>query len=126
MHVLQMNPVEKVRVDAAQLEALYAQLGPAEAEDVLCRALEDVALRLGHCVSLFEQGSLADLRKNARTLIAVGDQIGMLALNRVATDVVGCIDRRDDVALAATLSRLLRVGERSLCAVWNTGDNAIR
>ncbi|QFT58469.1 hypothetical protein FIU94_06475 [Sulfitobacter sp. THAF37] len=125
MLVFQIKPMEQVCIDPTRLEALYAQLDSANAEDILCRALEDVALRLRHCATLFEQGNLEDLRKNTRTLIAVGDQIGMSAMNRVATDVVICIDSRDDVALAATLSRLLRVGERSLCAVWNAGDNSL-
>lgn len=125
MLVLKMKPMENVCVDQTRLEALFSQLGMADAEDILCRALEDIALRLSHCSALYHDQNLPELRKNSRTLIAVGDQIGMVAMTRVATDVVTCIDRADDVALAATLSRLLRVGERSLCAVWNTHDDAI-
>ncbi|MFC6761221.1 hypothetical protein ACFQFQ_19945 [Sulfitobacter porphyrae] len=93
MLVLQMKPMENVCVDQTRLDALYRQLGEADAEDILCRALEDIALRLSHCSDLYHDKKLVELRKNTRTLIAVGDQIGMLAMTRVATDVVTCIDR---------------------------------
>lgn len=119
MQVLQIRPVESVRVDQDRLGALYSQLGEAGAEDVVCRALEELALRLSHCETLFHQQSWPELRKNTRSLIAIADQIGMTALAHVAGDVTRCIDRLDIVAVSATLSRLLRVGERSLTAVWD-------
>ena len=119
MQVLQIRPVEQVRVDQDRLGALYSQLGEAGAEDVVCRALEELSLRLSHCEALYRAGSWVQLRKNVRSLIAIGDQVGMSALSRVAGDVTCCIDRSDATALAATLSRLLRIGERSLTAVWD-------
>ena len=119
MQVLQIRPMEVVRVDQDRLGALYRQLGEAGAEDVVCRALEELALRLSHCETLYRANRAAELRKNARSLIAIADQVGMSALSQVARDVTCCIDRADATALAATLSRLLRVGERSLTAVWD-------
>ena len=94
----------------------------AGAEDVVCRALEELALRLSHCEGLFRAGQWPELRKNVRSLIAIGEQVGMTALAQVAGDVTICIDRPDPTALAATLSRLLRIGERSLTAVWDIED----
>ncbi|MEM6938928.1 MAG: hypothetical protein AAF943_00620 [Pseudomonadota bacterium] len=114
--------MEKVRVDHDRLGALYAQLGASGAEDIVCRALEELALRLSHCEVLYRESALTDLRKNARSLIAISDQIGMPALSTAARSVTDCIDRNDPVALAATLSRLIRIGERSLIAVWDMQD----
>lgn len=122
MQVLQIKPTEIVQVDQDRLGALYAQLGEASAEDVVCRAMEELALRLSHCEALFREGAWAALRKNTRSLIAIADQVGMSALSDVASDVTACIDAGDTVAVAATLSRLLRVGERSLTAVWDIRD----
>lgn len=122
MQVLQIKPTETVKVDQDRLGALYAQLGESSAEDVVCRAMEELALRLSHCESLFREGAWASLRKNTRSLIAIADQVGMSALSHVACDVTKCIDTGDTVAVAATLSRLLRVGEHSLTAVWDIGD----
>ena len=61
MYVLQMRPVEQVRVDQERLGILYDQLGETGAEDVVCRAMEELALRMSHCNRLY-QASNCDLR----------------------------------------------------------------
>ncbi|SHL47725.1 hypothetical protein SAMN05444414_11573 [Roseovarius marisflavi] len=113
---------ETVRLDADRLEALYLQLGESNAEDVVCRALEELAARLSHSERCHREGRLEDMRKSTRSLIAIADQIGMQLLARVAGDVTGCIDVGDRNALAATFARLLRIGERSLCEIWDLQD----
>ncbi|MGJ8617004.1 MAG: hypothetical protein ACSHWS_09185 [Sulfitobacter sp.] len=125
MQVLQIRPMEQVKVDQERLGALYSQLGEAGAEDVVCRALEELALRMSHCNRLYRAQSWPELRKNTRSLIAIADQIGMQRLSQVAADVMQCIDASDTNALAATLSRLLRIGERSLTAIWDMQDISI-
>ena len=122
MQVLQIRAVEQVKVDQERLGSLYAQLGETGAENVVCRAMEELALRLSHCDRLYRGQDWDELRKNARSLIAIADQIGMDRLSQVAADVTGCIDNRDSTALASTLSRLLRIGERSLTAIWSVSD----
>lgn len=122
MLVLQMKPTENVSVDQDRLGALYSQLGEAGAEDIVCRALEELALRMAHCTEMYHSENWQALRKDTRSLIAIGDQIGMQVLTRVAADVITCLDVGDMIALAATLSRLIRVGERSLTAVWDNHE----
>ncbi|MEP3330485.1 hypothetical protein [Sedimentitalea sp.] len=117
-----LTPAETVRLDRDRLNALYVQLGEAGAEDVVCRAIEELAVRLAHCERCWRQGQIADLRKNARSLIAISEQIGMCEIARVAGDVTATIDNGDDAARAATLFRLIRLGDRSLTAVWNLRD----
>ena len=120
MQILQMRPSEVVAVDADRLGALCSQLGEAGAEDVVCRALEEMASRLSRCEEAYKQNHLRELRKQARGLAAVADQVGMELLTRVAQDVVHCTDMSDRTALAATMGRLLRTGESSLTAIWDT------
>ncbi|MBY6157698.1 hypothetical protein KUV69_10080 [Pseudooceanicola nitratireducens] len=110
---------ETVRLDPDRLQALYDQLGEAGAEDVVCRAMEELAVRLSMTERFFRQDRLDDMRKAARSLTGIAEQIGMNCLARVAGDVTACIDCRDAVALSATLSRLLRIGERSLTVIWD-------
>ena len=116
---------EVVRLNSDRLEELYVELGEAAAEDVVCRALEELAVRLSHIERCHSEVRLADMRKSARSLVAIADQIGMYMLSRVAADVAACVDGRDLVAVAATLSRLLRIGERSLSEVWDLHDMTI-
>ncbi|MFW8633464.1 hypothetical protein [Cribrihabitans pelagius] len=113
---------EKVRLDPGKLAELYDQLGETGAEDVVCRAIEEMAVRLTHCERLWRQNDMTNLRKSARSLIAISDQIGMTAMAAIARDVMQAVDADDFPAIAATLFRLMRVGERSLTAVWDQQD----
>lgn len=49
----------------------------------------------------------------------------MTALAQVAGDVAHTVDAGDAVAAGATLGRLIRVGERSLTAVWDQQDLSV-
>ncbi len=120
-----LRTTDFVRVDADRLGQLYAQLGERGAEDVVCRAMEELAARLGQAEQQFRTNDQPGLRKNARSLVAIADQIGMQLLAGVARDVTDCIDTGDMVALGAVLARLVRVGERSLFAVWDLQDLSI-
>lgn len=123
--VMHIKPAEDVRVDHDRLGALYSELGHAAAEDVVCRAMEELALRMSHCDRLYRAGNMDELRKSSRSLIAIAEQIGMGIVARVATDVVNCIDGGDPVALGATIARLMRTGEGSLTAIWDLQDLTI-
>jgi hypothetical protein len=112
-------PDETVRLEAGVLGELYLELGEAAARDVVNRAMEDLTKRLQDAGVLYRTADFLGLRKTVRAMVAVAEQVGMRSLARRAGDVVECIDVGDPVALAATLARLLRVGERSLNAVWN-------
>lgn len=116
---------EAVRVDADKLEDLYRQLGDVGAEDVVCRAMEELAVRLAHTERLFHQDRQDEMRKSARSIVAIAEQIGMLMLSRVARDVVQCIDDGDEIALSAVLARLVRIGEGSLTEIWQLQDLSI-
>jgi hypothetical protein len=123
MQVLQMRPTEQVCVDQERLGTLYKQLGATE--DVVCRAMEELALRISHCDRLYRTSDWLELRKNSRSLIAIAEQVGLQKLAAVAHDVMQSVDQNDEVAIAATLTRLVRVGERSLTAIWDTQDMSI-
>ena len=125
MQVLQMRPTEQVCVDQERLGTLYKQLGETDAEDVVCRALEELALRISHCDRLYRTSDWQELRKNSRSLIAIADQVGLQKMAAVANDVMSAVDQADPVAIAATLTRLIRVGERSLIAIWDVQDLSI-
>ncbi len=110
---------EPIRLDHDRLGALYDRLGPAGAEDVVCRAMEELAARLSQVDRDYRAGRWPELRKGARALAAIAEQMGMDTLARVGRDVTACVDLGDRVALAAVLARLFRSGERSLTAVWD-------
>lgn len=116
---------EQVHLDPDKLGMLYRQMGEATADEVICRAVETLAVRMTQGERHWRAGEWQNLRKTVRSLVAMSDQIGMTKLSRVARDVTQAIDNQDAVATAATLTRLLRVGERSLTAVWDLQDLSI-
>ncbi len=123
--IVKIRLTEQIQLDQVRLGTLYAQLGEAGAGDVISRAMEELAVRLAQCDTLWRARNLMQLRKHARSLIAIADQIGMHRLAQVAGNVTVCLDNDDEVAVAATLSRMLRIGERSLSAIWAMEDLSI-
>lgn len=113
-----LAPHETVWLDRSQLQGLYDDLGEANAEDVVCRAMEELAVRLSQAEKRFRAGEIDEMTRLVRSLVAIAEQVGMDKLARVAGDVVACAHAGDRVALAATLSRLMRISERSLNAIW--------
>jgi hypothetical protein len=123
--VVKIRLSEQIQLDQVRLGTLYAQLGATGADNVVCRAMEELAVRMAQCDTLWRAQNRVQLRKHARSLIAIADQIGMHRLAQVAQDVTTCIDANDEIATAATLSRMLRIGERSLSAIWSMEDLSI-
>lgn len=75
--------------------------------------------------SLIVRAHVPDLRDAVEVLISDAELIGMATLARVARNVVDCIERGNLVAIAATLARLERVGDRSIHAVWDLEDMSV-
>jgi len=113
---------EPVRLDRELLAGLCDQLGEAEAEELVCRAMEELAVRLSFTQRQYRQGKFAEMRQSARALATIAERIGMQLLARVAGDVIACADRGDEVATSAVVSRLVRIGEGSLSAIWDMQD----
>lgn len=118
--VLKQNEV--VLMNRDRIVQLKRQLGERAAQDVLCRAVEEIALRLEQVTDQFVRRDLVQMRKYTRSLLAIADQIGLDTLTMVADDVLCSIDSSDEVAVAATHSRLFRIGQSSLTEIWEMQD----
>lgn len=112
-------------MDGDRLGILFSKLNRQDAEDMIGRAVEELAVRLSQCEVLWRHRDVAALRKSVRSLIAIADQIGMCALARCAEHVITCLDMDDRTAIAATLARLVRVGDASLNAMWDLQDMSV-
>ena len=117
---------EPAQLDAEKLEQLYEELGDSAAEDVVCRAMEELAVKLAQTDRLYRSGQIAEMRKTVRSMGAIAGQIGMGTLARVAGDVLACVDANDGTALAAVLQRLMRMGESLLTQIWQSGSFDLR
>ncbi|WP_171212084.1 hypothetical protein [Ruegeria sp. HKCCA5426] len=124
-NIITLEHKETVRLDPDRVNGLYRQLGEKNALDVLCRTVEELAVRLSNCERFWRQRDWTGLRKCSRSLVAIADQVGMTALAVVADDVARNVDAGDAVATGATLSRLIRVGEKSLTVIWDQQDLSV-
>lgn len=115
--VLVLRPSDSFRLDPEPLVRLYADSGPDGAEDIVCRAFEEISHRLRLVARAHRTGDLVRLRSEAEGIAATALTIGLIDLAASAGHVANCAALRDPAALGATVGRLLRVGGRSLTEV---------
>lgn len=125
MEPLELHHDEKVRLDADRLARLYIDLGAAGAEAVLCNAMEELAVRLARIERSRHEDDVEQIVVTAEAITVVAERIGLRALASVSQDVVTSAARVDHAALAATLARLARTGDRSLSAIWDPQDLSV-
>lgn len=125
VEAVNLHPDESVRLNPSRLTELFVQLGNRGAEDVVCRAMEELAVRLADIEASYWKGDFTKVSKGSRGLIAIAEQIGLNGLAQVARHVSATSSRDDATAIAATVSRLVRMGDKSLTAVWDAQDMSV-
>jgi len=108
---------ENVRIQGEALNLLQRNLGTDGSQNVIERAVVEVAERMGAVEQALLDSDFDMLRKSARSLGSIGEQLGLLLMTKVAQDAVICAERQDMCALHAVVERLMRVGDASLAAV---------
>lgn len=82
--------------------------------DLICAGLEEMSRHLKWLDDDYQSGEFDRLETRARSIVVLADQLGLRRVGQVAADVVYCIDGPDETALAATLSRLMRLMTQAL------------
>ena len=115
---------EPVRVDSRRLGDIVTELGETAAQNVIGLALEQLAAALTAADKAVCAGDLPEAGRQCDLLARLAWQIGLLSLASVAMDLGCCADKRDGVAIGAVHARLMRVGNRSLTAIWDRSQFA--
>ncbi|WP_322894443.1 MULTISPECIES: hypothetical protein [unclassified Yoonia] len=109
---------DKLQFDHHVLARAFADRSAVEAEEMLCRILENMA----DWLNVLQQGGAADCpapcQKAARRIGLVASQIGLTGLACAAGHVTSCLQSRDRVALAATIGRLERAFDCAVAEIW--------
>lgn len=105
---------ERVRQDSEPIATIYRNLGTSSAEQVVTRALGELALTMAGLASQVRAHEMQDISRQLRRLQRMSENLGMISLGLVAGDVRDCLDRADVTAFAAVWARLVRIAERSL------------
>ena len=110
---------DEFNMDPAPLKTLFAALPDHEAEDIVCRALEDIASRLNTMQTARSSGSFTEVATPAKRIAAVADQIGLTELSMVAAHTGRAADMACGVALGATMARLERSFDAAVSQIWD-------
>ena len=110
---------EVVALDPHKLTELCVRHGEAKAEDIVGHAIEQLSIGISKVERAYLEQDLNSLAQHASKLLPVADEIGMTTLSNVADDVIICAQAAEIMPLAATLSRLIRIADKSLTAVWD-------
>ncbi|AXQ92366.1 hypothetical protein ORIO_00180 [Cereibacter azotoformans] len=120
-----LRPVDRVRQDAEPIAAMYRDMGTKAAEQVVNRALGELALTIATLSQQVKNRDLVDLPRRLRRLQRMSENLGMVSLGLVAADARSVFETGDTTAFAAIWARLLRVAERSLASDKDLLDQSL-
>jgi hypothetical protein len=120
-----LRPRETVRQDVEAIAVIYRNLGAPVAEQMVTRALGELALTMAGIAEKVRAQELRDLARQLGRLGRLAADLGLLSLATVAGDAKTCLERADGTAFSAVWARLLRVAERSLSAEVGLADQSV-
>lgn len=120
-----LRPKDRLCQDGAPVAAMYRDMGTTAAEQVVTRALGELALAMSGLAAQVKSHDLRDLARQLRRLQRLSEQLGLLSLCQVAGDVRACVEYGDVTAFSAVWARLLRVAERSLVTEKDILDQSL-
>jgi hypothetical protein len=120
-----LRPRETVRQDVEAIAVIYRNLGAPVAEQMVTRALGELALTMAGIAEKVRAQELRDLARQLTRLGRLSADLGLLSLSSVAGDAKTCLERADGTAFSAVWARLLRVAERSLSVEAGLADQSV-
>jgi len=120
-----LRPREVVRQDVEAIAVIYRNLGAPVAEQMVTRALGELALTMAGIAEKVRAQELRDLARQLGRLGRLAADLGLLTLAMVAGDAKTCLERAESTAFSAVWARLLRVAERSLAADMGLVDQSV-
>jgi hypothetical protein len=120
--IMALRPRETVRQDVETIAVIYRNLGAPVAEQMVTRALGELALTMAGIAEKVRAQELRDLARQLARLRRLAEDLGLVSLATVAGDAKCCLERADGTAFSAVWARLMRVAERSLAPDVGTAD----
>lgn len=110
------------RLDPDPVDHIFASKGEREAEEMICQVLENIAFKLDSLQCAKAAHSFEAIKKPARGIMNVGQQIGLTEVTEAAAHVSLCAEQQDGVALSATMARLERAFDVAVTQIWQFRD----
>ena len=122
-NIFGLRPYEPLWHDAEAVATIYQNLGTVTAQQVVTRAMAELAATMASIAESIEYHQLALLPRHLRRLQSLAENLGMLSLAQVAEDLRGCLPREDGTTFAAIWARLERVAEATFAAEDGARDH---
>lgn len=116
---MRLSCPEQLHFDRTPLHQLFAEKTEQEAEDIICRMLEDIASQLDTMLTAMRKDVFPDVRRPAKRVELVADQLGLTEVAIAASHVGTCVKQGDGVALEATMARLGRGFDTAVSEIWS-------
>jgi len=113
-NVTALRPSEVVHLDGEVIAIIYRNLGQTTAEQMVARALGELAIAMAGIAAQVKSHQLSDLSRQLTKLRRMAENLGLDSLGKVSEDARVCLERADSTAFAAVWARLIRVAEKSL------------
>ena len=105
--------------DTVPIIRLFSQHEQQVAESIVCRMLEDIAMRLDLLQCGLAEHSFSMMQRPAQRIGATAKQFGLSEVALAANHVRTCLLQNDGIALEATMARLERGFDVAVSEVWN-------
>lgn len=117
--VVVLGCIGQMHFDPAPLRDVFARESQPEAEEIICRMLEDIAVRLDALQRGLAACDFEIMVRPARRIALVASQIGLTEVVCAAQHVRTCLAQEDGVALEATIARLERGFDVAVNEIWS-------
>lgn len=107
-----------IAIDPAPITAFAETHSSHDVENMICRALEDIAIRLDRLQAARLAGVYDQFESPARRIAVIAGGLGLTDVALAATHVGAAAQSRSTVAVAATLARLERSFDAGISAIW--------
>lgn len=112
--IARLIPRENPAFEGAAFSKLSVARRDYKQDDLICAGLEELSRHLKWLDNDYQSCRFERLEARGRSIVMLADQLGLRCVGQVAADVVFCVASRDETALAATLSRLMRLVTQAL------------
>jgi hypothetical protein len=113
------DPQERVHINAELIATYLTEPAQSDQDSQIFCVVEVIAETLGEMETHYHAHDFRNLQRSTDQLTILARKYGFYSLDAVARDVLTTLNQTDFVALGAVLTRLLRVGEQSLYAIWD-------
>ena len=117
--IVMLQCPDRVHFDPEPLRRLFSEKELHLAEEVVCRMLEDIALRLDLLQSGLAAADFAHLQKPVKRIALVARELGLVEVAIAAEHVGTCLARADGVAVEAVIARLERGFDVAVSDIWS-------